>query len=238
MSDTSHLALPLLAAAQAQKHVTMNEALTRLDALAAPSALSSDLGAPPATPAEGDVYVVAAPATGPWAGQADQVAFFVNGGWDFASPRPGWRVWIADRGGALTWSGLAWVADLLGQTSLGAATHAHLTTVEEEAPAGGAFDSATIIPDRAVVIGVTARVSETLTGAGLTGWRVGVAGAPDRYGTGIGLVKDSTVNGVTGAPVAYYGDTPLQISPEGGDFAGGALRLAIHYLMLTPPAAA
>ena len=31
MTDTSNLTLPLLAAAQAQKHVTVNEALQRLD---------------------------------------------------------------------------------------------------------------------------------------------------------------------------------------------------------------
>jgi len=33
MPSTPHLALPLLAAAQAQKHVTHNEALAALDAL-------------------------------------------------------------------------------------------------------------------------------------------------------------------------------------------------------------
>ncbi len=33
MTDTPHLALPLLAAAQAQKHVTHNEALAMIDAL-------------------------------------------------------------------------------------------------------------------------------------------------------------------------------------------------------------
>ena len=33
MTDTANLLLPLLQAAQAQKHVTVNEALLRLDAL-------------------------------------------------------------------------------------------------------------------------------------------------------------------------------------------------------------
>ena len=33
MADTTNLTLPLLAASQAQKHVTVNEALTRLDGM-------------------------------------------------------------------------------------------------------------------------------------------------------------------------------------------------------------
>jgi len=86
-----------------------------------------------------------------------------------------------------------------------------------------------------MVIGVTARVIADITGAGVTGWRLGVAGADDRYGSSIGLAKDSVLNGVTGAPVAYYADTPLLISAEGGAFDGGQVRLAAHYILLTPP---
>lgn len=238
MSDTTQFTLPLLEAAQAQKHVTMNEALTRLDALASPSAISADLGSPPITAAEGETYVIAAPAGGDWTGRAGQLAFFVNGGWDFAAPRPGWRVWVADRGGSMTWTGGAWAPDLVGPSLLGASTQARLVAGEAAVPPGGAFDAPLTIPDRAVVIGVTARVVDPLSGSGLTGWRIGVAGAEDRYGSSIGLVADSTAIGVTGAPVAYYAPTPLRITPEGGDFAAGSVRLAIHFLALTPPDAA
>ena len=85
------------------------------------------------------------------------------------------------------------------------------------------------------MIGVSARVIEAVSGAGLTGWRVGVAGAADRYGTGIGIALNSSLRGVSGTPVAYYGDTPLRIEPEGGDFAAGKVRLAIHCLEISPP---
>jgi len=54
MTDTPHLGLPTLAAAQAQKHVTHNEALHRLDALVMLAVADRDLAAPPAAPAEGD----------------------------------------------------------------------------------------------------------------------------------------------------------------------------------------
>ena len=43
---TANLALPLMAAAQAQKHVTHNEALVALDTLAQLAVLDKDLTAP------------------------------------------------------------------------------------------------------------------------------------------------------------------------------------------------
>ena len=64
MSDTPLLALPLLEASQAQKHVTHNEALLLLDAMVHLAAISRALAAPPASPGDGDRYLVAASATG------------------------------------------------------------------------------------------------------------------------------------------------------------------------------
>ncbi len=61
MSDeTPRSGLPLLAAAQAQKHVTHNEALLQLDALACARLLDRDLTTPPGSPADGDTYLVKA----------------------------------------------------------------------------------------------------------------------------------------------------------------------------------
>ena len=67
MSDaTTHLLLPYILAAQAQKHVTHNEALRLLDGLVQLSVLDRDLMAPPGSPADGDRYIVASGATGDW----------------------------------------------------------------------------------------------------------------------------------------------------------------------------
>lgn len=57
---TANLALPLIAASQASKHVTHNEALTALDSLVQLACLDKDLTAPPGSPGEGDRYLVAA----------------------------------------------------------------------------------------------------------------------------------------------------------------------------------
>src|SRR4029078_12079878 len=63
MTTPPHLALPLIAAAQAQKHVTHNEALLAVDTLLHCAVKDKDLAAPPASPAEGDRYIRAGTAS-------------------------------------------------------------------------------------------------------------------------------------------------------------------------------
>ncbi len=109
MSDTTtHLGLPYLLAAQAQKHVTHNEALRLLDAMVQLSVLDRTRTAPPASPADGNRHLVASGATGLWAGWDLNVAFWVDGAWIRLVPRTGWLVWVADEGLFLVWTGTAW----------------------------------------------------------------------------------------------------------------------------------
>jgi len=100
---TPNLALPYLAAAQAQKHVTVNEALDHLDGLVQLSVISSSLTAPPVAPAEGDRYIVAASATGAWAGWEGSVAHFSGGAWLRLVPKAGWIAWDQAAGGIVTY---------------------------------------------------------------------------------------------------------------------------------------
>jgi len=94
MSDsTSKLGLPLLAAGQAQKHVTVNESLIHLDSLVQLSVLDREHAAPPADPDDGDRYVVASGATGAWAGKTDAIAVADGGAWLFLIPQEGWLCW-------------------------------------------------------------------------------------------------------------------------------------------------
>lgn len=64
MAQTDRLALPLLAAGQAQKEITHNEALGQLDMLVQLIVVSADLSAPPASPAEGQCWIVASGGSG------------------------------------------------------------------------------------------------------------------------------------------------------------------------------
>ena len=97
MTDTPNLALPFIEGSQAQKHVTHNEALRILDAAIQVAVLDLTRTAPPSSPAEGERHVVAAAATGAWAGQGNAIATWQDGAWAFLVPRTGWCIWsVAD----------------------------------------------------------------------------------------------------------------------------------------------
>ncbi|MBV9571433.1 MAG: DUF2793 domain-containing protein [Alphaproteobacteria bacterium] len=118
MSDTTpRVALPLLAAAQSQKHVTHNEALLGLDALIATTILDRDLSAPPASPDDGDTYLVKAAGTGAWTGQSGKLAYAIDGGWRFYAPFEGLSAYVADETKLIFYNGLAW-ADFVSAVPL------------------------------------------------------------------------------------------------------------------------
>lgn len=108
MSETPLLGLPLLDAAQAQKHVTHNEALLLLDAALHLAVASRSVATPPGAPAEGDRYLIAAAATGTWATHDGELAFREQGVWRFATPRTGWRLWVVDESKFLIFDGAVW----------------------------------------------------------------------------------------------------------------------------------
>src|SRR5690606_28487630 len=239
MSNSFHLALPFVEAAQAQKHVTVNEAIRKLDALLHLSVLTRTLSSPPEEPGEVARYIVGAGAGDAWSGHEGEVAALIDGAWTFFTPRAGWRAFDEEAGVLLLHDGANW-SPISGAVSAissptGAATALTLIEGEHELNAGSTSDTSFLIPDRAIVLGVTGIVTEAITGA--TTWKLGVADDPARYGSGIGAMVDATVIGVSGTPCAYYGATPLRLTAEGGDFTGGKVRLAIHCLELAGPAA-
>ena len=110
MDTTPNLSLPYIMAAQAQKHVTHNEAIRTLDAILQLAVLDRDLAAPPASPVDGNRYIVAASPTGAWTGQAGRIAAYQDGAWAFFTAREGWLAWIADENALAAFDGTAWIA--------------------------------------------------------------------------------------------------------------------------------
>lgn len=108
MDVTPNLSLPYLLSGQSQKHVTHNEALRRLDALVQLIATSRSAASPPATPANGECFIVATAATGNWAGKEGRLAVWQDGAWVFIQAKPGWRAWLLDEGALVVWDGAAW----------------------------------------------------------------------------------------------------------------------------------
>ena len=108
---TPSLALPLIAAGPAQKHVTHNEALALLDALVQLAVLDKDRTAPPPDPTEGDRYLIAvSDPSGAWAGWAGRIVRFQDGAWLALRPRAGWLAWVADEAELYTFTGTAWMS--------------------------------------------------------------------------------------------------------------------------------
>lgn len=237
MTRTAQLDLPLVMSAQAQKHVTVNESLVRLDAAAQLRVSSSQTSEPPSSSVEGTSYLVPANAEGEWLKQRGKIAVSSNGGWIYMAPKAGWRAWDEGHGGYTMFDGTAWIADALAVSAGGAAIRWNVVEFEHRVLPGATSPTSVVIPDQAQVYGVTGRVKESLKGAGLTGWRIGVEGAADRYGARLGLGLNSYLIGLSGSPVTYYSETPLLLSAEGGDFAGGVIQLAVSYLRLSPPRA-
>ncbi len=118
MTDTHNLKLPCIEAAQAQKHVTHNEALRALDAVVQLGVETIGLATPPSSPEEGRRYIVAAGASGAWAGRAGAVAAFQDGAWAFFAPNEGWLAWVADEAMIRVFDGGAWIPYASGLTSV------------------------------------------------------------------------------------------------------------------------
>jgi hypothetical protein len=110
MSEVSPaLGLPYIQGAQAQKHVTHNEAIRVLDVAVQLAVFRRDLTAPLPDPEVGDRYIVAVGATGLWAGQARRVAIFAATGWEFFAPLPGWRAHVLEEERDVVFDGLDWI---------------------------------------------------------------------------------------------------------------------------------
>lgn len=239
MADaTPHLGLPYIAASQAQKHVTHNEALHRLDTVVQIAAKSRHLTAPPAAPQEGDRYIPASGATGAWAAADLNIMSFEDGAWVKYVPSNGWLVWVEDEAQLVVKSGATWLNVMNGASAV-VATSAHgaqmqFVVAEEllSGLSGATRDSTITIPNGAIVFNVSERVITAITGA--TSFSVGIAGEAGKFGSSLGIGAGGSNVGTIG-PTGFYSPTPIRLTSSGGNFTGGAVRIAIHYYLPNPP---
>jgi Protein of unknown function (DUF2793) len=99
-SATARHALPNLFVGQAQKEITHNEALARIDALLHP-VIQATLAAPPTLlgdESDGFCWLIASAATGAWAGKSKQIARWSGGSWRYLMPVNAMTIWhVADQ---------------------------------------------------------------------------------------------------------------------------------------------
>ena len=113
MSDdhSARLALPYLAAGQMQKHVTLNEALTRLDALVQTAVVSRTTTVEPGAPVDGALWILPANATGAdWSARsAGTLLRAERGGWTVVEAGDGLIALVLDADELVVRQGGVWV---------------------------------------------------------------------------------------------------------------------------------
>lgn len=139
-------ALPLIATNQAQKDVTHNEAVTALEVLAQLAVESRSIATPPASPVDGQSWIVAVSAADAWAGHEGDIAVWSGGGWRFFTPRDGASAWVKDenlvaRTISGTWTTGNAVADASGGTTIDAEARTALNALLGQLRAQGIIAS-------------------------------------------------------------------------------------------------
>lgn len=108
---TPNMGMPYILPAQAQKHVTHNEALQIIDGIAN-IVIRESRDTPPATPVEGDVYLVTPALAGEWLGRTGRLAMWIDGAWLYIAPKDGWCAWFSAESLFKVFDGSAWVNPL------------------------------------------------------------------------------------------------------------------------------
>jgi hypothetical protein len=103
------LSIPFILPAQAQKHVTHNEAVRLLDVLVQLVVQDRDRTEAPSTLVDGLRHIVGPGAVGDWAGKDGQIAVAEDGGWTFIPAQRGWQAHVLAESQMAVFDGLAWV---------------------------------------------------------------------------------------------------------------------------------
>jgi len=104
-----NLKLPYLAPAQAQKHVTHNEALRQLDAIVQLS-VTGIVDTLPANPENGQRVIFSATPEEDFTDKAHYLAAFQDGAWAFYLPQQGWRAFVEDDAALHIFDGTTWAS--------------------------------------------------------------------------------------------------------------------------------
>jgi len=244
MFETNQFKLPLLQASQAQKHVTVNEAISRLDAVAQLRLESITVTTPPVVAVDGQSYWIPDMALGSWSGNSGTIAIFNNGDWVFLPPKEGWAAWVVDEAVQRRFVGTEWqLVDSGGASGGGAITGPlgssfNIDMIEFEHDISSGASNATIpeIPAGSMVAMVAFRVSENIVTDGATSWRLGISNSVTRYGSGYQLSVNSNDVGGENKTMFYYPSAKsLYLTPESGLFISGKVIFTIYLLKFGLP---
>lgn len=239
MFETNQFNLPLLQASQAQKHVTVNEAIARLDAMAQLRLESLVETLPPLDPVDGVCFWVPPLSQGEWTGQDNTIAIFSNGGWVFLNAKEGWNAWVVDQGSEVRFLNGTWVESVSNlEGSFGSNFALSLNEAEHVIVNSRTNISDIIVPAGSLVAMIGVRVTEEILTDGASDWRLGVEGALTRFGTTHELSLNYVGVGGTNRGMLYYPDEKkLSLSVPSGNFLSGKVVLSVYAFQCGLPAA-
>lgn len=109
MSDeTSRLHLAQLVSLQELNAVTWNEVLAQLDALIGLYLNGQYVNTPPASPQDGDAYLIGGAPTGVWSGYAYKIAACLDGAWRIYSPFNGLTAYVVPTSKLIVFTPSGW----------------------------------------------------------------------------------------------------------------------------------
>ncbi|MBR9826169.1 MAG: DUF2793 domain-containing protein [Alphaproteobacteria bacterium] len=238
LQHSARLGLSLVMPDQAQKHVTVNESLLRLDGLVQPVAQSATRQDEPPDPGNGQAWIIPAGATGPhWSSFPETLLVqFRDGAWHGLPPQTGWQTYVCDEQAVRIFDAGKWrwaaQETRLSEGDGGSHTRSLIEEVEVSDLVGAEVVSALIIPDRAIILAVCAVVTETITGP--ESFDLGIAGEASKFGGALSTSAGARNIGVIG-PQAFYADTPITLRANGGAFTSGKVRLSLHAMGFQAP---
>jgi hypothetical protein len=214
MTTTNHLGVTLLEQAQAQKEVTVNEALSRIDAILNTGAVTQSVSTPPGSPVAGAVYIIGSSPTGAWAGKAKQITYF-DQIWRFIVPNEGMSLWVNDEDLLYSYDGTNWVVP--SGSGTGTVTSVSVTTANG---ISGSVATATTTPAITLTLGAitpsSVAATGTVSGSNLSGTNTGdqtITLTGNVTGSGTGSFTTTIANGaVTNAMLAGSIDLATKVT--------------------------
>ena len=112
MEYTKNFSIPMLHQNQAKKEYTINEALVRMDSIAAKMVRSRTAQTPYNELASGDLYIVPQTSSevlqNEWETQEGNVAIYINGKWEYIKAKRGLQFWVEDEDLEVRYDGEQW----------------------------------------------------------------------------------------------------------------------------------
>lgn len=233
-TKTPHFQLDYLMPEQAQKHVTLNDGLRRLDGLLHLTVQARGLNEPPSDAKNGARFLLGDEPTGAWAAQAGQLALLEDAGWHFFAPRVGWRCWDEAAQELLIYDGANWRALNAG----GGATSntAQQTIIRTDYEVDLEMNTPRVlIPTHVIFLGLTARVVTEIRGT--DSWSIGVADSPPRFANSLALHAGLEIRAPADPSLIYWQETELVFTATSSNFNAGQLRLSLFHIDLPVPPA-